>query len=174
VGLQSHFFLAMIQVYHGLSSAQRAEGNILLVTTVTLRAGAGVVCCDHEQTNTSRMAGWAATVMSVRSFMEEYRYGTEPTNDGRRKRAGVIFTLAQHRTWITLCRIEAVNAGNGDGSKGLDWLCQLADNHGVRLSGIADPFGSRFLSLDALLDWYTRHGFEVLVTDCYYIDREPK
>jgi hypothetical protein len=33
----------------------------------------------------------------------------------------------------------------------------LADNHGVRLSGIADPFG------DALLDWYTRHGFNRLL-----------
>jgi hypothetical protein len=113
--------------------------------------------------------------MSVRKFMDEYRAGTQPTGDGRLLRAGrVKITLAPHRTWVTLCRIEALDAGNGDGSRALDWLCQLADKYGVKISGCADPFGSCFLDLEKLLDWYARHGFKITVKDFYYIDREPK
>ena len=112
--------------------------------------------------------------MSVRAFMEEYRAGTESITHSRFWSKCVNISIAPHRTWVTLCRIEALNAGCGDGSRALNWLCQLADKHRVRISGIADPFGSRFLELDKLLDWYVRHGFEVLVTDSYYIDREPK
>jgi|SRR5208337_181540 len=113
--------------------------------------------------------------MSVCNFMDEYRAGTEPTDDGRRLRAGKVkITLAPHRTWITLCRIEALDAGNGDGGRALKWFCSLADKHGVKISGIADPFNSCFLSIEKLLDWYARHGFEITVTDLYYIDREPQ
>ncbi len=103
--------------------------------------------------------------------MDEYRAGTAVTG-GPRLRAGVLFTLAPHRTWVTLCRIEAVTAGRGDGGRGLDWLCGLADKHGVRLSGCAEPFNSQFLNLDKLLGFYARRSFEV--TNEYYIDREPK
>jgi len=112
--------------------------------------------------------------MSVRSFMVEYRAGTELITFSRFWCKCVNISIAPHRTWITLCRIEAINAGNGDGGRALKWLCWLADKHGVRISGMADPFGSRFLELEKLLDWYVRHGFDVTVSDCYYIDREPR
>jgi hypothetical protein len=107
--------------------------------------------------------------------MDEYRTWTRPTDDGRRLWAGrVFFTLAPHRTWITLCRIEAMHAGAGYGSAALRWLCKVADKHGVKLSGIAEPFGSRFLELEKLMAWYVVFGFEVTVKDFYYIDREPR
>ena len=114
--------------------------------------------------------------MSVRSFMDEYRAGTLLRDDGRRFHGGVLFTLASHRTWVTLCRIEALEAGHGDGGRALDWLCGLADKHSVILSGCAEPFNSQFLNLERLLGFYERRGFVVTQAgdDPPYIDRLPR
>jgi hypothetical protein len=77
--------------------------------------------------------------MSVRSFMQEFRQSTEQYFYETEWcwRWQVIFTLRPHSRFVTLARIRAIEKGHGHGSAGLDWLCALADRHGVRLSGIA-------------------------------------
>ena len=108
--------------------------------------------------------------MSVRGFMDEFRAGTTRYSGPHIWNERVSIIIAPHRTWVTLCRIQALDAGHGDGSAAMKWLCALADKHRVRMSGVAEPFGSRFLELPALIVWYNKFGFTV--TNDYYIDRE--
>jgi hypothetical protein len=68
--------------------------------------------------------------------MAEFRDGTHQFASCRIHDDSVYVTLVPHRTWVMLQRIESFGC-RGAGSRTLDWLCTLADKHGVRISGIA-------------------------------------
>jgi len=80
---------------------------------------------------------------------------------------------------IWLRGIRTFERGRGHASVALDWLCSLADKHGVVIRGEAKPYNTALIddvqltALDAaqLTTWYERRGFEVNVV-C--MRREPR
>jgi GNAT superfamily N-acetyltransferase len=75
---------------------------------------------------------------------------------------------------IRLSCIRSFERGKGYGSRALDWLCQLADAHGVTIKGHISPCGmvKPRLNKTQLRQWYKRHGFSV--TERSSIVRVPK
>ena len=85
---------------------------------------------------------------------------------------------------IVLSSIRTFERRKGYGSMALDWLCTLADKHGVAITGTAQPYDSRIINdgksggepkksilEDAQLKaWYVRHGFKV---SALIMRREP-
>jgi len=72
---------------------------------------------------------------------------------------------------IFISRIRSLDKRNGYGSLALDWLVELADKHGIRLSGTIEPCGKEpRLTVRQLQAWYSRHGFVVRDRE---ISREP-
>jgi hypothetical protein len=56
--------------------------------------------------------------------------------------------------------VGALRPGRGDGTTGLRWLTDIADQAGVTLVLHADPWGTREgMSRDVLRTWYERFGF---------------
>lgn len=83
----------------------------------------------------------------------------------------VEFELAKTDGYIWFERIHSMQEGHGYGSQALDWLCALADKHGVEIRGnIYPPQGGKFTG-EQLGAWYQRHGFHV---DGVKIQREAK
>ena len=62
---------------------------------------------------------------------------------------------------VMLLDITADVKGEGDGSQALDWLCRLADTHGVRIVAWVERIGHEGLTKAQLTAWYRRHGFTV-------------
>ena len=63
--------------------------------------------------------------------------------------------------------------GRGFGSRVMRTFGELADKHGVRLLGRAEPFAGKRLSYDDLMAWYGRIGFVPLELGGY-IERQPR
>jgi hypothetical protein len=56
--------------------------------------------------------------------------------------------------------VGALRPGRGDGTAGLRWLTEVADEAGVTLVLHADPWGTRErMPRDVLRTWYERYGF---------------
>lgn len=65
---------------------------------------------------------------------------------------------------IRLSCVQSLERGKGNGSRALDWLCQLADAHGVTIKGHIKPVGDKpRLNVNQLRQWYKRHGFQVIL-----------
>ncbi|MRH78883.1 N-acetyltransferase [Spiribacter sp. C176] len=71
--------------------------------------------------------------------------------------------LEAESAYLVLCRIETdPNArGQGQASELLEWLKAVCDKYGVTLLGQATVDNAEGLDQDALLAWYSRHGFEI-------------
>jgi hypothetical protein len=76
-------------------------------------------------------------------------------------RGFVQFIICSDRK-ISIHRIWTLRPGEGNGSKMLQTLCELADLHEVELTLKALPIGRKPYprSRDQLCDWYKRYGFE--------------
>jgi hypothetical protein len=71
--------------------------------------------------------------------------------------------------------IRALERGRGDGSRGLAWLCDLADRHKLKLYCTVEPFGLKpRLNKYQLKRWYRRYGFVPTGDAKDEIMREPK
>ena len=57
--------------------------------------------------------------------------------------------------------IKALTKRRGQGTQALQYLKNLADKHGVTLTGYAKPYGSGGMNAKDLKDWYKRHGFSI-------------
>jgi hypothetical protein len=64
--------------------------------------------------------------------------------------------------------------GKGYGSYALDWVCALADKHGVELRGRIQPPGGGRLDAVQLAAWYKRHGFRIEQSHICYEGRPKK
>tara|TARA_R100000306_G_C4352963_1_gene131126 strand:+ start:684 stop:1046 length:363 start_codon:yes stop_codon:yes gene_type:complete len=62
---------------------------------------------------------------------------------------------------ILLGFITTIDKGRGDGSKALRWFVDLADKHGVEVTGGIRRLGKDGLTVTELRRWYKRHGFKV-------------
>lgn len=84
-------------------------------------------------------------------------------NGGERDAEALGVTLellwyAADRVWVQ--NVEARVAGRGAGTKALRALGELADAHGVTLLLYAKPFGRDPMSLEELVVFYRRVGFQ--------------
>lgn len=103
----------------------------------------------------------------TQSFMDEFVRTTYPNPFNNRER--VLFKAAAvslrqgcgSRIWINCIRSLQRRAGYG--SLALNWLCDLADKHGVTLAGVIEPTGTMRprLGIAQLRSWYSNHGFTV-------------
>ena len=71
--------------------------------------------------------------------------------------------LEAESAYLVLCRIETdpTARGQGQASELLEWLKGISDRYGVTLLGQATVDNAEGLNQDALLAWYSRHGFEI-------------
>ena len=71
--------------------------------------------------------------------------------------------LEAESAYLVLMRIETDPAwrGQGEASAVLEWLKAQCDEHRVTLLGQANVDDQTGLNEQALLAWYSRHGFEV-------------
>lgn len=87
---------------------------------------------------------------------------------------GIADLVAPGELWtdwtITRINIPEKSRGNGYGSRLLRRITDDADAEVVKL--VLEPFPSGPLDYDALVAWYTRHGFRM--TRHGYMLREPK
>ena len=84
---------------------------------------------------------------------------------------------------IVLSSIRTFESGKGNGSLTLDWLCALADKHGVAITGTVKSYDTKIvndgipqdektsLTASQLKAWYVRRGFTVGALE---MRREPK
>jgi hypothetical protein len=74
----------------------------------------------------------------------------------------VSIMVSQHDDLTVLLEsIMTEDVGQGYGSEALDWLCDLADVHGLRIVGQMERLGGDGLTKTQLGAWYRRHGFAV-------------
>lgn len=101
----------------------------------------------------------------IQDFIDAYLAATwqNPFNNRERilgQEAGIVLQLWNGS--LNLSSIRSLERGKGHGSRALDWLVRLADEHGVALYGTIQPIGRRpRLNARELRGWYARHGFEV-------------
>lgn len=74
--------------------------------------------------------------------------------------------LNDPNTTVSFDDINASRRGNGNATKALKWLCDLADQHGVKLKGLAKAYTQKSdrpdptaLKQKDLVAWYERNGF---------------
>lgn len=103
------------------------------------------------------------------AFMAAFDAGTAPhpfTGAFRIWAGRVVFEVkplnrAMWRADVSLSAIQALEPGNGDGSRALDWFLGLAREHGAIVTGNVQRIGKTGLTVGQLRAWYKRHGFTV-------------
>ncbi len=96
------------------------------------------------------------------AFMKDFFAGTYSNPFNPRERVlgeDAIIELRPFDDKIHLSFIRSVERGAGGGSKALDWLCSLADKHGVAMDLDAKPVG-KGLNKSQLIKWYVSRGFD--------------
>lgn len=73
----------------------------------------------------------------------------------------VMFEVKPFAGLILFGFIKTFNKGQGDGSRALQWLVDLADKHQVTLTGNVQRVGDEGLTVNQLRRWYKRNGFHV-------------
>lgn len=64
-------------------------------------------------------------------------------------------------TTVVLCAVRALPCGQGNGTRAMRYITDLADRHGVAITGYIRPFASKALNVRELQRFYRRHGFSV-------------
>lgn len=75
---------------------------------------------------------------------------------------------------VHLSTVRALTKGKGDGTRVMKRLMDLADEMGVTLEGIVEPFGQGGMSKTALMRWYKSFGFVKKYRHGDEIVRRPK
>jgi GNAT superfamily N-acetyltransferase len=88
-------------------------------------------------------------------------HGTYAFRDDIGEVAGFIQLIPESQNLLRIHRIWSLHPRHGHGSRMLNQLCELADQHGITLKLKALPLGAKPypFSRDELIDWYKRHGF---------------
>lgn len=110
----------------------------------------------------------------LEGFMQDFKAGTYTNPFNPRERVLGEDAIIEARPFdgmIHLNLIRSVEKGKGQGSKGLDWLCGLADAHGVAIDLNATPVGTGGLNKAKLVKWYTSRGFK---REGEHMVRQPK
>jgi hypothetical protein len=84
------------------------------------------------------------------------------------------FEIKTFNNAVRLSCVRSFERQRGKGSAALDWLCSMADAHGVAIEGSIEPVGQTRprLNKTELRRWYKRHGFTVAKNGD--IRREPR
>jgi len=73
----------------------------------------------------------------------------------------VVFEVKPFVDVISFGFIQTLYKAQGDGSRALQWLVDLADKHQVTLTGNVKRVGDEGLTVNQLRRWYKRNGFHV-------------
>lgn len=118
----------------------------------------------------------ASTSPQLEAFMDDFRAGTGQNPLGMRDRVwgeNVVIEVRPFDGKIHISDIMSLERGAGNASKALDWLCSLADKHGVKMSLTPDSYGDgQGLDNDQLAAWYAKRGFKFVRGQLMV--REPK
>lgn len=101
--------------------------------------------------------------MSASSLIAEFTEATWPNPFNHRERILFDYVALSLEVYDDDIRLQCIRTllerGSGQGSRALDWLCALADKHGVELNGTIEPCGGikPRLNVRQLTAWY--HGF---------------
>ena len=68
-------------------------------------------------------------------------------------------SVNDRNSMIHIADIRSMNRGNGDSSKALKYLCDLADHVEVDLELFAKAYVKDALTTKQLVAWYSRYGF---------------
>lgn len=115
------------------------------------------------------------------AFMQELWNSTwpHPFMRGERLTSNAWMSVRPWNGMILLKTIMSIEPGQGGASEGLKLICDLADEHKVKVTLTAKKYGTRDPSLttEQLRDWYKRYGFVVErgnKRDGYDMVREPR
>ena len=86
----------------------------------------------------------------------------------------VVFEVKPFSGLILFGLIQTLNKGQGDGSRALQWLIDLADKHQVTLTGNVQRVGDEGLTVNQLRRWYKRYGFNLDRRRHLEMQRPPK
>jgi RNA:NAD 2'-phosphotransferase (TPT1/KptA family)/8-oxo-dGTP pyrophosphatase MutT (NUDIX family) len=113
------------------------------------------------------------------AFMREFRSltGPSPDPDNSKDRTWKdAVEIEAHMRWLRI-QVESIRSleqGQGNASKALDFLKDLADKHDVELEVHPVPFGGGQLNQPQLKEWYTRHGFTLEDASTYVYHPAPE
>lgn len=98
------------------------------------------------------------------AFVADYVGGTTVhpfTPQYRIHQHAVILDVYAWDSSINLALIQTLAPERGFASLTLDWLIELADRHGVTITGVVYRVGTKGMYKSSLMAWYRRHGFVV-------------
>jgi hypothetical protein len=111
------------------------------------------------------------------ALIGEFGQLPESTREWARELEGCAVTLAIDDGAIQIASIEALEPGRGAGTRAMRKLCELADQHQVELTLIADPFksdsGRPIITRAKLMHWYHGFGFRACSVHSYQMRRPP-
>jgi hypothetical protein len=114
---------------------------------------------------TTIILGGSKSHPGLKAFMADFAAGTEQNPLAGFERiwnASAGFEVSIFNGAIRLAAIRSLERSKGHGSRALDWLCELADRHGVAISAKVSPFGDGpKLDTKQLRAWYRRRGFNI-------------
>lgn len=97
------------------------------------------------------------------AYMQDLYAGTQPSPMSSRDRVWggkVVIEAQPFDKRIHISDIASLERGQKHASQALQWLCSLADKHGVALSLVPKAHGEGGLDDAQLRAWYIRHGFQ--------------
>jgi hypothetical protein len=100
---------------------------------------------------------------ALAAFIAEYLAETKDNPLSRNERVWQMragFEVSVFNNAVRLSCVRSFERGKGDGSAALDWLCAMADRHGVPIEGSIQPVGDQpRLSSNELRRWYKKRHF---------------
>jgi hypothetical protein len=98
----------------------------------------------------------------LRAFYDaSYPSPFSPNERTERALSGIdaVVEITPQYAGVHIDEVRALTKKQGEGTKAMRFLTDLADKHGVELYLYAKPFGNEAMDLDTLVRFYRRHGF---------------
>jgi len=98
----------------------------------------------------------------LRAFFDaSYPSPFSPNEQTERALSGIdaVVEITPQYAGVHIDEVRALTKKQGEGTKAVRFLTDLADKHGVELYLYAKPFGNEAMDLDNLVRFYRRHGF---------------
>ena len=98
----------------------------------------------------------------LRAFFDaSYPSPFSPNERTERALSGIdaVVEITPQYAGVHIDEVRALTKKQGEGTKAVRFLTDLADQHGVELYLYAKPFGNEAMDLDTLVRFYRRHGF---------------
>lgn len=97
----------------------------------------------------------------LQAFMAEYEENTgeHPLDRGARLLSNASIEVSSFDGMIHISDVRALTPQQGGGTEAMNFLCDLADKHGVKMHLTAKAYSEGRMSTAQLKDWYERFDF---------------